>query len=530
MPTAQLPDLVPVTLGNVTLSGLNSDITFQWYAHNLGNADATAFTDYRVLLSRDATLDARDIVLTPSALVIPPLPENFSTTIMTTTVRITQAQADALLGRPATVDDLLNDQLFLIVQVDPFTDINDPSDNLLLESAESNTASLLLGRLVDVVLVMDRSGSMSATVPVSGAAHTKLDQLQESVYLFLDLMRRNGGDRLGEVSFNRNVQTIFYDSGFDADGFTDADAAEARDAVQNLTAEGSTNIRDALQRGLDLRTAAGGTSRRRVLIFFSDGRKTAGGDPLDPAFLNQFTSAGVQVFSVGYGTEGGTGLTGIDTELLQALASAGPNGLFHVTESNLELDRFFVQALAGAIGSDVVVDPIADLEDGGVDTVPTMLGSHDRAVSFILTWDNPGLDLDLALRSPSGLEINAGNVALFGDRIKRNTGAGFETIQVAFPLLTGVWEEHGGTWEMIIRNPADAGGATVRYSASAIAESTLHATMDPPRPGSGTTFSQGAAVPLRVQLSSDDQNPVRNATVTVTPNVPLVSLARISHH
>src|SRR5581483_6542862 len=91
----------------------------------------------------------------------------------------------------------------------------------------------------------------------------------------------------------------------------------------------------------------------------------------------------------------------------------------------------------------------------------------------------------------------------------------------------GVWEEHEGTWEMIVRNPDDPGNASVRYSASAITESTLHASMDPPRPGSGTTFDRGDAVPLRVQHSGDDQAPVSNASVTVTPNVPLVSLGTL---
>src|SRR5581483_3331393 len=99
---------------------------------------------------------------------------------------------------------------------------------------------------------------------------TKLEQLQDSVGLFLDLMRLDAGDRLGEVSFNDETRVIF-DAGSITLITTD-NVARARDAVEGLTADDSTHIHDALQRGLSLLTApTDAANRRRVLIFFSDG-------------------------------------------------------------------------------------------------------------------------------------------------------------------------------------------------------------------------------------------------------------------
>lgn len=364
---------------------------------------------------------------------------------------------------------------------------------------------------------------MTSEVPVSSGSRPKIELLQDSANLFLDLMRLNAGDRLGEVSFASSVSTDF-GPGDVLTEITSSNINDAKNEVNNLSPGGLTNIRGALQEGLDLLTdAPDGEDHRRVIVFLSDGMPTTGGNPTDATFLQQFDDEDVKVFSVGFGTEGASGNAGIDVELLQTLTNVGDQGFYQVTESALELDKFFVNAVAGAINSDVIVDPIDDIEPGETHTVDITLGEQDGVVSFILTSDNPEFPLDLELRSPSGLEINADNFGLFSDRISYIDAPTHDIYQVHLPIVAQTNTDHAETWEMVIRNPNNA---TVTYSASAIGQSTVHLDFVPPLVSDGF-FNSGEAIPLQVILEENNQVPIREASVSVSVTAPTVDLGNL---
>ena len=90
----------------------------------------------------------------------------------TSTVQITPANLDTVLGAGSTIDDLLNTDALLLVRVD--------SDEEVPEHNETNTTFVQTARLVDVILVLDKSGSMSGTVIVSNGTETKLGVLKPS--------------------------------------------------------------------------------------------------------------------------------------------------------------------------------------------------------------------------------------------------------------------------------------------------------------------------------------------------------------
>ena len=85
------------------------------------------------------------------------------------------------------IDDLIAEDVFLLVRAD--------SGDAVLEHNDVNLLAIQVGRIVDVVMVMDRSGSMSAAVPVTAGTQTKLQMLQDSANLFIDMLRRDAGDR-----------------------------------------------------------------------------------------------------------------------------------------------------------------------------------------------------------------------------------------------------------------------------------------------------------------------------------------------
>lgn len=509
----------------VGIGGFDEDITVEWTVSNVGGSSTGGSFNYEIRLSSDFVLGS-DIILPiqsddrPSDGVISSMNAGTSTDV-STTFRITKAQASSLLGIPTgtiTVQDLVDNDVFLLVHFD--------SDEDILEHEETNIIPIQASRLVDVALVMDRSGSMGSSVPVSNGSQTKLAQLKKAANLFLDLMRTNNGDRIGEVSFSSTERIDF-----DEPGATErvtpltsgasSNLAQAKQAVDNLNAGGGTNIRDALQQGLDLLPA--GVDRRKVVVFLSDGMKTAGGDPQQPSFLQQFTDQNVNVFSVGFGTEGGGGCSGIDVDLLSSLANTGASGFFQVAENATQLDKFFINALGGAIESELVVDPEGTIAPGRTILVDAGLGTQDRAASFILTWDDPNVNLSLMLRSPSGLMIHEGNTASFGSKVTLVRETGYAFIKVKPPLPTGPATEHGGHWEMIIHNGTNL---STRYLANVLADSTINLTLATPPPVGESSFSSGQPIGMNAAFTHTGGS-LSNTLMTVFPSVPGAGLGDV---
>ena len=521
-PYPDLAELEVSCTNKVSLAGLNTPINFSWTVTNTGDAatggPGTTF-DYRVLLSRDVYADGTDVVLADTNQAALGRLANGASHVHNSSVQISQANANALLGAGTTIQDLQEADVFLLVQAD--------SSDVVLEHNEYNVAFVQLARPVDVVLVLDKSGSMSGVVPVSNGSQTKMEILHDSVHLFLDLLRTGANDQLAEVSFSSpsDIDTIYGPS----DRLTTYNAGNvqpAKNAVSNLSPATSTDIRGGLQRGLDVMKADTIQGHRKVIIFFSDGKKTAGGDPRDATFLQQFDTEEIHVYSVGFGTRGGTAYTGIDIDLLEDLSNVNPSeqGFFHVTENPVALDKFFVNAVAGAVDSQVVLDPEGDLYPGQSHTVGLSLSEQDYEANFILTWDNPAAGLKLAVRTPSGLMLHPGNASSFGGSVKVKTAPAYTLMTVKLPIATVANDDHAGRWEMVITNP---GQATVHYSASAISESTIRANLTPPSAISGSRFIVGDTIPFRVSLTELGGKPIFGAEVTVTPNIPLASLGTV---
>ena len=526
MPYPDLPELVGSNEEKVGIPGLSTDFTFDWSVSNIGTAATGGSFEYTVLLSADFQLGG-DVPLTIQSDSVAPdgtigaLGAGDSAAI-TTTVQITPAQASALLGISSgsvTVADLVENDVFLLVYYD--------SAGSIPEHDEVNIIPVQVARLVDVVLVMDRSGSMGAEVPVSNGTQTKLEQLKKSTKLFLDLMRTNEGDRLGEVSF-ASTESIDFDEPGAIEMVTELTSGPggnlntAKSEVDALSAGGATNIRDALQTGLDLLPP--GSDRRKVLVFLSDGMKTAGGDPTESAFLNQFSAEDVNVFSVGFGTEGGSGLAGLDLNLLSTLSTQGPDGLFHVAENSTQLDKFFIEALGGAIESELVVDPEGDLAPGQSVEVDAGLGSKDLTATFIATWDDPAASLQLTLRSPTGLLITEGNAASFGDKVQFTRQPGYVFARIKPPLPSGPSSSHAGTWSMIIRN---GGRITTHYMANVLADSTAHFSLATPLPAGRTSYEPGDHIEFSALLRGAAPGALRQAVIKVQPFVPAIGIGEV---
>jgi Flp pilus assembly protein TadG len=114
---------------------------------------------------------------------------------------------------------------------------------------------------VDIMLVLDRSGSMGNG---NGRGGTKLDDLKAAALGFLAFFKdTEDADRIGLISFSQNVTVDFpLDNDFYS-GVTNV--------INGLTANGNTNIEDALAQSIQDKGFQSGGQRKQFLLLFTDG-------------------------------------------------------------------------------------------------------------------------------------------------------------------------------------------------------------------------------------------------------------------
>jgi Ca-activated chloride channel family protein len=149
----------------------------------------------------------------------------------------------------------------------------------------------------DVIFVLDTSGSMRGE---------KIEQARSAVDYCLEHI--NPGDRFNVITFGTDVRS-FRD---ELVGRTEANVTAAREFVENVVANGRTNIAGALEKAMGGKSEAG---RPRIMIFLTDGAPTAG--ELNPEkILEQVKKAntnGTKIFVMGVGHD-------VNAHLLDALA------------------------------------------------------------------------------------------------------------------------------------------------------------------------------------------------------------------
>jgi Ca-activated chloride channel family protein len=142
-----------------------------------------------------------------------------------------------------------------------------------------------------VMLVTDGSGSMRAT----DVAPSRLEAARDAASGFLD----DVPDELqaGFVGFSNGPHTVLPPT---------EDREQVRTALEALTADGGTSTGDALRAALDALPEPEGDGDRPpgAIVLLSDGRRTAGSDPLDVA--REAAQRQVPVYTVSLGTAAGT--------------------------------------------------------------------------------------------------------------------------------------------------------------------------------------------------------------------------------
>ncbi len=128
-----------------------------------------------------------------------------------------------------------------------------------------------------VCLVMDHSGSMGGT---------NLEQAQKAVTSFIQTAGANM--QTGLVVFDDTAETLC--------PVTESTGTVQR-AVDNVTADGGTNISAGLLQGMN---ALENLSGNRIIILLSDGADSGESAAAMPSVINQLTQKGIVVYAVGF--------------------------------------------------------------------------------------------------------------------------------------------------------------------------------------------------------------------------------------
>lgn len=176
----------------------------------------------------------------------------------------------------------------------------------------------------DIVLILDRSGSMAGSplANLKNGAKKFIDIIDEATDSTQD-GQIGGGSRIGIVSFattaNQNTQLI-------------TDVSDLKDAIDSLVANGSTNHADGFANAIQLFDPA--SSNAKVIVMFTDGVTTVGGDPNIVATLAK--SQGIVIYSIGL-----SGTNGIDVDALNSWASDPDSAYVVITPDDEELENIF---------------------------------------------------------------------------------------------------------------------------------------------------------------------------------------------
>lgn len=154
-----------------------------------------------------------------------------------------------------------------------------------------------------VMLIIDRSGSMSAPVS-AGAAQTRMDYAKAAARAFVQLQGAAGGSQVGQVSFSTTPtldRRLLNLNAADISSFITG-------KIDTLVASGNTAIGDALLSTQFEFQGVAASGRVRTVFLLSDGENNTGTNPRTAA--ESLKSQGVRIFTIPVGESADRALMG----------------------------------------------------------------------------------------------------------------------------------------------------------------------------------------------------------------------------
>lgn len=350
---------------------------------------------------------------------------------------------------------------------DPQVDL-DPEIGL---TNTDNTHRFAIASRRDIVLVLDRSGSMSGASP---GFSSKIAALQDAGNIFLDLLSPSTTMNLGGIKYDDVIETLCPTCAIGP--ATATQISDIRTGIMNLTARNMTSIGGALTEAANQLSTVG--DDKNLVLLFTDGKhNTAPSVSSGLTAIHDLEPDNTTISAIGFGSG-----TSINIPQLETIVNS-TNGELLVTTSGLELHKFFIESLINAGGtpySTFIADPIASINRGDVDEKSFTVNASDRQVAVVVDWGNTSGQLGVKLRSPNNRMITPTTVSTV-PQIVYTGGNSYALYQLNFPLGNADNDPHYNDWQGLWHIQVDATNITpnaLDYSYSVISSSDIHLDLD----------------------------------------------------
>lgn len=246
-------------------------------------------------------------------------------------------------------------------------------DGTLRVTLALTAAPDIISHPTDIVLVLDRSGSMSGA---------PLTQLKLGAKTFLDLMdEATDGSKDGQIGSGSRIGVVSFSSTAVADTqlITSVDTLKA--AVDGLTPGGNTNHADAFSKATQLFDPT--SANAKVMVLFTDGNTTAGAPPAPVAAAAR--AQGIIIYCIGL-----IGSDGLDISALNDWATDPDASHVAVTPDAADLEALFAELAANLSkpgATDIVIHEVVNPDFVITSILPPTKGSAAMLDPHSLRWD-----------------------------------------------------------------------------------------------------------------------------------------------
>ena len=224
----------------------------------------------------------------------------------------------------------------------------------------------------DIVLVLDRSGSM---------AGSPLDNMKAGAKTFIDIIdEATDNSQDGNIGSGSRIGIVSFADTATADTQLITSVATLKNAVDSLTAGGSTNHADAFSKATQLFDPM--STNAKVIVMFTDGKTTAGPPPAPVAAAAR--ASGVIIYCIGL-----IGADGIDVNVLNDWATDPDSSHVAVTPDDADLEELFKDLAANISktgATNIVIDEIVNPDFTITSVVPPTKGTAMMTDSNTIQW------------------------------------------------------------------------------------------------------------------------------------------------
>lgn len=254
-------------------------------------------------------------------------------------------------------------------------------DGVLKVTLALTAAPDIIENPTDIVLVLDRSGSM---------AGAPLAAVKEGAATFIDIIQQatsNGGSS-GELGSGTQMGVVSFATTARKDTAMITSVADLKGAVNALTASGSTNHGDAFAQATQLLET--GTNPVKVMILFTDGNTTAGPPPAPIAAMAK--DKGIIIYCIGL-----VGTDGLDVNALNNWASDPDSIHVAIAPTPADLEEIFAELAANLTkpgATDLKIEEQINPDFAITEILTPAKGTVEQGSDTQLTWRMDSLGID----------------------------------------------------------------------------------------------------------------------------------------